>query len=221
MTRPSNLQQSSAFVFSMIHHPKVSRPMRRIHLISGLHAHRMLGILGLGFGSINTIRPVQQNTFFDNVKCSLASPIFTTTLKHQAPGSFDLGYIDAIKHTAPISYTEVDNSDGFWDITIDSYIVGKGSAITTGFHGAVDTGLTFLLLDDSVVITYYSQVEGAEYDYTQGGYTFACNTTLPDITFSTRHNILYQRLRRRRPWETNKVRCYRKWGNNVFWWSSE
>jgi len=41
-----------------------------------------------------------------------------------------------------------------------------------------------LFLDDSVVITYYSQVESARYDYTQGGYTFACNTTLPDITFS-------------------------------------
>jgi len=145
----------------------------------------MSGILGLGFKSLNTVRPDQQNTFFDNVKSSLASPIFTTTLKHQAPGSLDLGYIDATKHTAPISYTKVDNSDGFWDITIDSYIVGKGSAITTGFHGVVDTGAPFLFLDDSVVITYYSQVEGAGYDYTQGGYTFACNTTLPDITFST------------------------------------
>lgn len=78
----------------------------------------------------------------------------------------------------------MDNSDGYWDITIDSYIVGKGSAITTGFHGAVDTGAALLFLDDSVVITYYSQVEGAGYDYTQGGYTFACNTTLPDITLS-------------------------------------
>ena len=34
------------------------------------------------------------------------------------------------------------------------------------------------------MITYYSQVESAGYDYTQGEYTFACNTTLPDITFS-------------------------------------
>ena len=30
-----------------------------------------------------------------------------------------------------------------------------------------------------------SQIEDAGYDYTQGGYTFACNTTLPDMTFST------------------------------------
>ena len=33
------------------------------------------------------------------------------------------------------------------------------------------------------MIIYYSQIENAEYDYTQGEYTFACNTTLSNITF--------------------------------------
>lgn len=31
---------------------------------------------------------------------------------------------------------------------------------------------------------------------------------------STRHNILHQWLRRRRPWKSYDFRCYRWWGNN-------
>lgn len=68
---------------------------------------------------------------------------------------------------------------------MQSYTVGTDLAVSMSFPGIVDTGSPFLLLNDNVVSDYYSHVEGAGYDYTQGGYTFACNTTLPDITFST------------------------------------
>lgn len=144
----------------------------------------MSGILGLGFKSINTIQPDQGNTFFDNVKGNLASPLFTATLKHQAPGSFDLGYVDAAKHTGPISYTEVDSSYGFWNITMESYTIGSDSAKRYCLRGIVNTESPLILVDDSVVTAYYSEVAGAAYDDTQGGYTFACNVFLPDITFS-------------------------------------
>ena len=51
------------------------------------------GLLGLASSSINTVTPDKQTTFFDTVKATLAAPVFTTTLKHQAPGSYDFGYI--------------------------------------------------------------------------------------------------------------------------------
>jgi aspergillopepsin I len=38
-------------------------------------------------------------------------------------------------------------------------------------------------VNDNVVSDYYSQIENAEYNYTHDEYTFACNTTLSDITF--------------------------------------
>lgn len=46
----------------------------------------------------------------------------------------------------------------------------------------LDTGTTLLLLDDSVVSAYYSQVSGAQSDSSVGGYTFDCSSTLPDFT---------------------------------------
>ena len=52
------------------------------------------GLLGLAFSSLNTVRPNAQKTFFDNVKSSLAAPIFTADLKKGSPGSYDFGYID-------------------------------------------------------------------------------------------------------------------------------
>lgn len=45
------------------------------------------GLVGLAFSSINNVKPQQQTTFFDTVKSSLASPLFTADLKHQA-GTF-------------------------------------------------------------------------------------------------------------------------------------
>jgi hypothetical protein len=46
------------------------------------------GLLGLGASSINTVSPTQQNTFFDNIRASLDSPVFTADLKHSERKSF-------------------------------------------------------------------------------------------------------------------------------------
>lgn len=86
------------------------------------------GLLGLAFSSINTVSPRRQATFFDTVKSDLDKPLFAVTLKHGAPGTYDFGYIDQKKFTGSLTYTDVDNSQGFWSFTADSYKVGNGPA---------------------------------------------------------------------------------------------
>jgi len=140
------------------------------------------GLLGLAFSSINTVSPGPENTFFDNAKSSLDSPLFTADLKHQAAGSYDFGYIDDSKYTGDITYTDVDSSNGFWEFTGTGYAIGDGSFVDDSIDAIMDTGTTLLLVPDDVVSAYYDQVDGASYDDSQGGYTFSCDASLPDIT---------------------------------------
>lgn len=140
------------------------------------------GLLGLAFSSINTVSPRPQTTFFDTVKSRLDSPLFAVTLKHNAPGTYDFGFVDKNKYSGSLAYTDVDNSQGFWMFTADGYKVGSTSG--GSIRGIADTGTTLLLLPDDVVAAYYRQVSGATNDQSVGGYTFDCSTQLPDFTVS-------------------------------------
>ncbi|MBE7182625.1 MAG: hypothetical protein INR71_15705, partial [Terriglobus roseus] len=72
------------------------------------------GLLGLGFDNINQVRPNPAKTWFTNIKPKLDAPVFAANLKHQAPGTYDFGFIDSSKYTGNIAYTAVDPSEGYW-----------------------------------------------------------------------------------------------------------
>lgn len=104
------------------------------------------------------------------------------TLRSNAPGHYDFGYIDESRFKGEITYKPVDDSEGFWTFTADGYSVGdkggKGAPIT----GIADTGTTLLLVDDSVLEDYYAEVPGAVNNELIGGYVFPCDTELPSFT---------------------------------------
>ncbi|KAF2864307.1 aspartyl protease [Piedraia hortae CBS 480.64] len=137
------------------------------------------GLVGLAFSSINNIRPKQQKTFFDTIKDSLPQKLFTATLKHKAPGSYDFGYIDKSKYKGDIGYVPVDPSRGFWEFDAGAFSVGNGQLQGNIGKAIADTGTTLLYVPENVASAYYSQVNGASMDGSQGGYTFPCNTQLP------------------------------------------
>ncbi|KXJ87061.1 aspartic peptidase domain-containing protein [Microdochium bolleyi] len=141
------------------------------------------GLVGLAFSSINTVSPNQQLTFFDNAKSSLAKPLFTADLKHQATGHYNFGYIDTSAYTGALTYTAVDSSQGFWDFTSTGYQVGSGSFKSTSVSGIADTGTTLLYLPASVVSAYYAQISGSQSSSSAGGYVFPCKATAPSFTF--------------------------------------
>ena len=139
------------------------------------------GLLGLAMSSINTVKPVQQTTFFDTVKSQLAQPLFAVNLKYHAAGSYDFGYIDSTKYTGSITYVDVDDSQGFWGFTANGYTVGSTTS-RTSISAIADTGTTLVYVDDSIVDAYYSQVDGAQNDSQAGGITFPCDSQLPDFS---------------------------------------
>ena len=134
----------------------------------------------------NTVQPVQQKTFFTNVKNSLASPLFTADLRHAQPGSYDFGFIDATKFTGDLTYVDADPSQGYWGATASGFQVGgDGTNLNDdSIAGIVDTGTTLLILPKKVVKAYYKKVEGAQNDDNAGGYTFPCDATLPAFYLS-------------------------------------
>ena len=140
------------------------------------------GLVGLSFDVDNTVRPVQQKTFFTNAKPTLSAPLFTVNLKKGAPGSYDFGFIDSAKHTGAITYVNVNAASGFWQFTSNGYAVGSGAFTNTSITAIADTGTTLLYLPTAVVSAFYAKVPGASYDSAQGGYTFPCSATLPSIT---------------------------------------
>ncbi|KAI1406882.1 secreted aspartic proteinase precursor [Hypoxylon sp. FL1857] len=141
------------------------------------------GLLGLAFSSINTVQPKQQKTFFDNIASSLDTAAWTADLKYHEAGTYDFGVVDKSKYTGDITYTDVDNSQGFWSFSASGYGIGNTSFKETAFDGIADTGTTLALLPDTIVTAYYKQVSGAKLDNQQGGYTFPCDASLPDFVF--------------------------------------
>lgn len=176
---------------------------------SFLSSGEFAGLAGFGFDKLNTIQPVKQKTFFDNVKDDLAAPLFAVDMKHQGStfsplpllwwkriqagtgltrartpaGSLDLGVIDKSKYTGELAYTAVNASRGFWTFTSPGFAVGDGAFNPTAVAGIADTGTTLLYLPEAVVAAYYAGVQGARVRSSDGSWGFDCAATPPPFSF--------------------------------------
>lgn len=142
------------------------------------------GLLGLAFSSINTVKPQQQKTFFDNAMEQLAMPLFTANLKRTEAGNYNFGFVDTTEFEGDITFVDSNTTRGFWEFDVDSITVG-GQPVTSlaagGAHRAMaDTGTTLLLLPPEVVRAYYAAVPSARNSTQAGGFIFNCAEQLPD-----------------------------------------
>lgn len=141
------------------------------------------GLVGLAYSKLNTVKPQQQKTFFDNVMPSLAQPVFTADLRKAAVGSYEFGNIDATKFNGTMAWIPVNTTQGFWQFASTKFAVGTGAATAGNPAGQAiaDTGTTLIIADPSVVNGYYSQVPSAQNNAQVGGVTVDCNAQLPDL----------------------------------------
>jgi hypothetical protein len=140
------------------------------------------GLVGLAFSKLNTVQPQQQKTFFDNVMPSLAEPVFTADLRHDAVGAYEFGRIDTSKFTGEMAWIPVNTTQGFWQFATSGFAVGDGQQQSTAAAQAIaDTGTTLMLVSQEVADGYYSQVDGAVNDDQVGGFTIPCDADLPDL----------------------------------------
>ncbi|KAH8659789.1 aspartic peptidase domain-containing protein [Xylariales sp. PMI_506] len=140
------------------------------------------GLLGLAFSTLNTVSPTAQLTFFDNIKSTLALPLWTADLKHNAAGTYTFGAIDST-YAGQITYTTVSTTQGYWTFDIAGYAIGTAAKVTTTLAGICDTGTTLLYLPIAIVEKYYASVSSAVYSELEGGYLFLCSATIPAFSF--------------------------------------
>ncbi|CZS89306.1 probable aspergillopepsin A precursor [Rhynchosporium agropyri] len=140
------------------------------------------GLVGLAYSKLNTVKPAQQKTFFDNAMPGLAMPVFTADLRKAAVGSYEFGNIDSSKFNGSLTWANVNTTQGFWQFSSNKFQVGTGAPMTIqGGQAIADTGTTLMLANPAIVNAYYSQVKGAVNDQTVGGVTFPCKSQLPDL----------------------------------------
>ncbi|KAK6516144.1 Type I transmembrane sorting receptor [Arthrobotrys conoides] len=150
------------------------------------------GLIGLAYGKLNTVSPVQAKTWFENIMSSLSNKLFTATLYHNKAGSYDFGYIDSKKYTGTIKYTPISTRSGWWEFPSTSYKVGATTySNPSTATGIADTGTTLLLVSSGAAKTYYKTVSGAQANSQVGGYIVPCakSASLPAFYFSVGSNL--------------------------------
>lgn len=153
------------------------------------------GLVGLAFSVLNTVTignvKTPQKTFFDNVMGDLDEPVFTANLKNDTTGTYEFGKIDTTQFTGALSWTPVDAATGFWQFNSTSFAInGKTQQNANASPAIADTGTSLLLVDDAVATAYYAQVQGATLDQNQGGFTYPCTATLPDLSVAIGANYM-------------------------------
>jgi hypothetical protein len=137
------------------------------------------GLIGISFSTLNTYRPKQQSTWFDNIKSSLDTQVWTANLKKAAPGTYNFGYIDGTSYTGSITYTPVNTAKGFWEFISSGYAFGTSAFKVTAIDAIVDTGTTLLLLPSAILTAYWAQVKYAYLETSFGAYIYPCSATPP------------------------------------------
>ncbi|KAK7454309.1 hypothetical protein CaCOL14_005567 [Colletotrichum acutatum] len=156
------------------------------------------GLLGLAFGSINTV--MRDGNFRDPVATPVENMIaqqdipkdaelFTSAFYSERdaakPRSFyTFGWIDTDLVSASgedIHWTDIDNSQGFWMFESGSASVNGKAVTQSGNKAIADTGTTLALVSDEVCDALYKAIPGAKYDDQQQGYVFPTSTKADDL----------------------------------------
>jgi len=101
--------------------------------------------------------------------------VYLADVKESGSQSFyTFGEIDQSVVTASnqqISYTPIDNSQGFWMFSSESGTVNGKTIQLSGNKAIADTGTTLMLVSDEFVSAVYAAIPGSKNDSSAGGWT--------------------------------------------------
>lgn len=133
--------------------------------------------------SANTVTPTKQLTFLDNIKDSLAEPLFTADLQKGTPGNYNFGYIDKSAYTGDIAYTPINPNTPYWQVVLSGYQLGGDEFNGENITGIVDTGTSLMMFPQHIVDEYYGNLPGSYFDTKAAVMLYPCKLTPPDFVF--------------------------------------
>lgn len=158
------------------------------------------GLLGLSFGSNNSVRPYPVATPVENMILQDDIPpeaeLFTAWLGNKfEPSFFTFGYIDdkALQGQQP-TYTPLDNSQGAWMFESSVASINGEQYDRSCNRAMADTGTTLCLVGDSLCERIYSSIPGAKQSATQQGWVFPTTTdlsSLPKVALSVGNALFH------------------------------
>ena len=158
------------------------------------------GLLGLAWGSINTVSPKPVDTPVENMisqediakdqelfTCHLGTTKATDDADRKE-SFYTFGYIDkpSLGGQEPY-YVAIDNSQGFWQFPSTTVSIAGSQSTRPDNTAIADTGTTLALIDDAICEKIYDAIPGGKYDSTQQGYVFPTSTAtekLPVVSFA-------------------------------------
>lgn len=158
------------------------------------------GLLGLAYGTRNTVTPPPVKTPVENMIAQGAIPkdmgLFTAYLgswrdvndSDKAASFYTFGYLDktALAGQTP-SYAPIDNSQGLWQFASMTAKIGDREIERTDNTAVADTGSTLALIEDAVCDAIYAAIPGGRYAEEIQSYIFPTNTPvdqLPVVSFA-------------------------------------
>ncbi|KAF2865293.1 aspartic proteinase precursor [Massariosphaeria phaeospora] len=155
------------------------------------------GLLGLGFGKINTVKPKSVATPVENMILQSDIPkdkeLFTCYLgswrdKNEADKGesfFTFGYIDneVIQRCGGSRphYVPIDTSNGFWQFESESATVNGKFLVRPDNTAIADTGTTLALVSDALCKEIYDAIPNAKFDPKQQGWVYPLDTPLDQL----------------------------------------
>ncbi|KAI9314377.1 Syncephapepsin [Dichotomocladium elegans] len=135
------------------------------------------GLLGLAFNTITSVEGIK--TPMDNLVSQglISEPIFGVYLgkaSESGGGEYYFGGYNQDHIAGDLTTVPIDNSQGFWGVTVDAYKTG-GKTLVSDSAAILDTGTSLLILADDIV-SAVADAYGATANG-DGTYTISCDTS--------------------------------------------
>lgn len=106
-------------------------------------------------------------------------------LQFHNKGTFTFGKVNTSAYLGQMHYQPVISGKGYWQVEMSTIRYGDSNeTLVHAWPTIIDTGTSLMLMgSDDVIDDYWSLVPSAKYSFSEYGYVFMCNETLPDFHF--------------------------------------